>query len=180
MTYINQSKSFVFKALNESDLILLYHWFQEPTIKQWYARGQSWSFDDIKQKYLPRILGKDNVPSFIIYIDALPLGFIQYYCLNDYLPEGIWHKNHRMFQDYHSNKIAGIDLFIAPSNQRGKGLGKQILDLFITELPNSICAILVDPEIHNHQAIRCYEKAGFKRTDYSEDKAYLILLKHLD
>ncbi|WP_454782569.1 GNAT family N-acetyltransferase [Legionella sp. WA2022007384] len=177
MTDINQTTSFIFKPLTENDLMLLYHWFQEPVINQWYARGQSWSFENIKQKYLPRILGKDNVPSFIIYIDEVPLGFIQYYRLSDHVPEGICHNNHPLFDCYPPHKLAGIDLFIAPSNQRGKGLGKQILDSFITELPNSICAVLVDPEIHNHHAISCYEKSGFKRTDYSEDKAYLILIK---
>ncbi|WP_454785822.1 GNAT family N-acetyltransferase [Legionella sp. WA2024007413] len=176
---MNQTQSFIFKPLSENDLTLLYHWFQEPLINQWYARDQSWSFEKIQQKYLPRILGEDKVPSFIIYSGDLPLGFIQYYYLSDHLPEGVHHNNHPLFHCYSPHKLAGIDLFIASSNQRGKGLGKQILDSFVTKLPNTIDAILVDPQVYNHQAIHCYEKAGFTRTDYSEDNAYLILIKPL-
>ncbi|QMT60029.1 GNAT family N-acetyltransferase [Legionella sp. PC997] len=176
---MNHTKSFIFKPLTENDLILLYQWFQEPVINQWYARGKLWSLKDIKEKYLPRVLRGHNVPSFIIYINGLPLGFIQYYCLSNHVPEGIGHKNHPLFHLYQPNNLAGIDLFIASSNQRGKGLGQQIIESFITELPNSINAILVDPAVNNHQAIRCYEKAGFKRTNYSEDNSYLILLKRL-
>jgi aminoglycoside 6'-N-acetyltransferase len=54
-----------FKPLREVDVKILWEWFQEPTINQLYARGQSWSLTDIENKYLPRLIGKDNVPSFI-------------------------------------------------------------------------------------------------------------------
>lgn len=46
---------------------------------QWYARRKSWSLNEIKEKYEPRIVGKENVLSFIIYKDNDPIGFIQYY-----------------------------------------------------------------------------------------------------
>lgn len=85
---MNASESLIFKPLQEKDLNLLYHWFQEPVINRWYARGKAWAF-----------------------------------------------------ADFH--------------------------------------AVLVDPERTNHQAIRCYEKAGFIRTHCSEDKEHLILLKKL-
>ena len=78
-----------FKPLHEDDLQLLYQWFQEPTINQLYARDQAWSLKDIENKYLPRLIGHDNVPSFIIYSDHNPIGFIQYYCLSEHYPEGI-------------------------------------------------------------------------------------------
>lgn len=38
-----------FKPLHKEDLLLLYRWFQEPTINQQYARGQTWSLKDIKK-----------------------------------------------------------------------------------------------------------------------------------
>jgi len=67
-----------FKPLHKDDLQLFYQWFQEPTINQQYARGQTWSLEDIENKYLPRLTGHDNVPSFIIYSDHKPIGFIQH------------------------------------------------------------------------------------------------------
>lgn len=60
-------KPFKFKPLHENDLVLLHQWFQEPTIHQWYARRKHWSLEEIKEKYEPRILGKEYVPSFIVY-----------------------------------------------------------------------------------------------------------------
>ena len=93
-----------FKPLHEDDLQLLYQWFQEPTINQLYARGQAWSFKDIENKYLPRLTGHDNVPSFIIYSDHKPIGFIQYYCLSEHYPEGIQQES-PLFKSYHPNQI---------------------------------------------------------------------------
>ena len=46
-----------FKPLHKDDLRLLYRWFQEPTINQQYARGQTWSLKDIEIKYFPRLNG---------------------------------------------------------------------------------------------------------------------------
>ena len=73
-----------FKPLQEVDLRVLYEWFQEPTINQLYARSQSWSFKDIESKYLPRLIGQDNVPSFIMHLDNKAVGFIQYYRLSEH------------------------------------------------------------------------------------------------
>ena len=72
-----------FRPLTMNDLSLLHHWFQEPVIRQLYARNQVWSLDDMKQKYQPRIIGEENIPSFIIEINNQPSGFIQYYCLQE-------------------------------------------------------------------------------------------------
>ena len=158
---------------------LLFHWFQEPMINEWYARGKHWSFEDIKHKYLPRVQGKDNTPSFIIYKEDRSIGFIQYYCLTEHLPEGIRTKNHPLFKSYQPNQLVGIDLFVADEEHRGKGLGTQILNCFMLKLPMSIKAVIVDPDSNNYKAIRCYVKAGFQPTNYSKNKAYLLLLKIL-
>ncbi|MBN9227499.1 MULTISPECIES: GNAT family N-acetyltransferase [Legionella] len=176
---MNHQSSFNFKPLHEQDINLLYHWFQEPNINRWYARGMVWSLDMVTKKYLPRIYGQDNVPSFIVYLDKQAIGFIQYYCFKDHLPEGISHTKNALFQKYQPNELAGVDLFIAAGDNRGKGLGKHMLDIFTENLPNTFRAVVVDPAINNYQAIHCYEKAGFQHTEYSEDKDYLLLLKTL-
>ena len=173
-------QSFLFKSLCENDFDLLYHWLQEPVINQWYARGKSWTFEDLKQKYLPRIKGKDNVPSFIIYKKERPIGFIQYYCLTDHLPEGIQDFNHSLFKSYQANELVGLDLFVADQDNRGKGWGRQILNCFMLKLPTTTKAVIVDPESNNHRAIRCYLNTGFQPTNYSEDKTYTLLIKLLN
>jgi aminoglycoside 6'-N-acetyltransferase len=117
-----------FKPLRNDDLQLLYRWLQEPIINQLYARGQTWSLKDIENKYLPRLTGHDNVLSFITHMDNKTIGFIQYYCLPEHNPEGL-QKESSLFTSYHPNVIAGIDLFIATCENRGQGLGIDIINL---------------------------------------------------
>jgi aminoglycoside 6'-N-acetyltransferase len=169
----------VFKPLRQDDLQLLYQWFQEPTINQQYAQSQTWSFKDIENKYLPRLTGHDNVPSFIIYSDNKPIGFIQYYCLSEHYPEGI-QKESSLFKSYHPNQIAGIDLFIATHENRGQGFGVVIINQFINELLTHFRLLAVDPKHDNIQAIRCYEKSGFEHSNYSEDQTYRIMIKSIE
>lgn len=167
-----------FKPLHEVDLKILYEWFQEPTINQLYARGQNLSLKDIENKYLPRLMRQDNVPSFIIYLDNKAIGFIQYYCLSDHYPEGIQEEN-SLFKRYHPNQIAGIDLFIAVHENRGKGLGVVIINQFINEFLTHFRLVVVDPNHDNIHAIRCYENAGFEQSNYSENLAYCVMLKNI-
>jgi aminoglycoside 6'-N-acetyltransferase len=139
------------------------------------ARGQHFSYEDIQNKYLPRIVGNENVPSFIVYQNNDPIGFIQYYPVTNHLPEvpvtgELLSLKNPLFNTYHPNEIAGIDCFIAESNDRGKGKGEQMISAFITEFLKDYRAVIVDPVQDNHPAIRCYEKTGFERTDFSEDK----------
>ncbi len=168
-----------FKPLSKNDLELLYHWFKEPTINHWYARDKQWSMADIQDKYLGRIQGKDNIPSYIIYLQDQPVGFIQYYCLDEYFPEGILDYNNDLFKTYRSSQLAGIDIFLAYETARGKGLGVQVIAAFMLKLPLNTRAVLVDPLVNNINAIRCYEKADFKHTDFSKNKDYVVLIKHL-
>ena len=168
-----------FKPLYEVDLKILCEWFQEPTINQLYARGQSWSLKDIENKYLPRLIGQDNVPSFIIHLDNKAIGFIQYYCLSEHYPEGI-QKESALFKNYHPEQIAGIDLFIATHENRGKGLGVVVINQFINEFLTHFCLVVVDPNHDNIHAIRCYEKAGFEQSNYSDDLAYCVMLKRIE
>lgn len=168
-----------FKPLHKDDLRLLYQWFQEPTINQQYAWGQTWSLKDIENKYLPRLNGHDSVPSFIIYLDNNPIGFIQYYCLSDHYPEGI-QKESSLFKSYQPNQIAGIDLFIATHENRGQGFGVVIINQFINEFLTHFRLVIVDPNHDNIQAIRCYKKSGFEESNYSEALDYLLMIRTID
>lgn len=60
-------------------------------------------------------------------------------------------------------RSASIDIFVGPDFHR-RGIGTQairmVLELLITERGHH--RITIDPAAHNHAAIRCYEKAGFR------------------
>jgi aminoglycoside 6'-N-acetyltransferase len=168
-----------FKPLQEADLLILCEWFQEPVINQSYARGQSWSLKDIENKYLPRLKGEDNVPSFIIHMNNEAIGFIQYYSLSEHYPEGI-QADSSLFKNYQPKQIAGIDLFIASYAHRGQGLGVVIINQFINEFLPHFRLVVVDPSYDNIQAIRCYEKSGFHLSTYSKDLAYSVMVKNIE
>jgi aminoglycoside 6'-N-acetyltransferase len=103
------------------------------------------------------------------------MGFIQYYCLDAHLPEGIT-RDSPLFKKYLSHEMAGMDLFIADNDNRGKGLGIQIIHQFITQFLGCYKAVVIDPERQNEQAIRCYKKSGFEMTNFSTDKTHCILI----
>jgi len=168
-----------FQRLQKNDMQLLYQWFQEPLINKQYLSGQTWLLEDIENKYLMRCTDRNSVPSFIIYSNHKPIGFIQSYCLSEHYPEGI-QEHSSLFTQYQPYEIAGIDLFIATHENRGQGLGVMIINQFINEFLAHFCLIAVDPKHDNFQAIRCYEKAGFEQSAYSEDEVYCIMIKHID
>lgn len=58
---------------------------------------------------------------------------------------------------------AGIDLFLDPA-EHGRGLGTDALRALITHLIDTVGhhRISIDPAADNEQAIRCYERVGFK------------------
>lgn len=184
MALIRDSKSqvmsvFKFQPLGIKDLNQLYQWFQEPIINHWYARDKSWSLDEITEKYEPRIAGMEHVPSFIVYKDDLPFGFVQFYILTDSLPDGIDGYESFLFEKYNPRDLPGIDLFIAESEGRGRGLGVELINRFIDKFLTRFKAVVVDPDVNNQQAIRCYEKAGFQQTGFSQDPNHLIMIKSL-
>lgn len=97
--------------------------------------------------------------------------------LSEHLPEGILNYKNSLFNQYSSDQIVGIDCFIASAMDRGNGLGIQLINDFISDFLMCFKGVLVDPAYDNTFAIRCYEKACFKKTTYSENKDYLVMLK---
>jgi RimJ/RimL family protein N-acetyltransferase len=59
----------------------------------------------------------------------------------------------------------GIDQFLAYADQRGRGIGTEMVRAFVLRLFDdpAVTRIQTDPDPRNARAIRCYEKAGFRR-----------------
>lgn len=162
-----------FEPLEFEDLEQLYRWFQTPEVKKWYAKGIDFSREEIRTKYLPRIEGKENIPSYIVSFKGNRIGFIQYYGLNNFLPEGISEYSHPLFSKHVPEEIAGIDLFIGDGAYLDKGIGSAIITEFLMKMvfPKYKMAV-VDPELENLRAIKAYEKAGFSRFSIEQSDKY--------
>ncbi len=170
-----------FKPLTEDDLLLLHDWFQKPRIQQWYARGESYTLNMIKEKYLPRILNPESIPNFIVYVNNTPIGYIQLYCVKDSLPDGVTDYNHSLFDNIKPNEIAGIDLFIADENYLKKGYGTLTVTNFIKEyVQNKYTFLVTDPLKTNKNAIQFFEKNGFKKLpSHPSQSANELLVLHI-
>lgn len=166
-----------FKLLTENDLTLLCEWFQKPHVKQWYARGESYTLEMIREKYLPRILNPQTIPNFIVYADNTPIGYIQLYCTKDSLPDGVTDYTHPLFNNIKPNEIAGVDLFIADENYLKKGYATLTLTNFIKEYVQGKFTLLVtDPLKINVNAIQFFKKNGFKKLSSNQPQSVNELL----
>ena len=166
-----------FKPLHEDDLALLHQWFQKPHIKQLYARGESFTFAMIAEKYLPRIRNPNKIPNYFIYLDGNPMGYIQLYHLSYGLPDGVKDRSHPLFDEFKPEEIAGIDLFIAEEKYLGSGISSDILTNFIGDyIKGKFQAIVSDPVMQNTRAISFFEKNGFKRMTHDADGLHQLML----
>jgi RimJ/RimL family protein N-acetyltransferase len=112
---------------------------------------------EIKNKYLPRILGKEPASCYLILFDEIKIGYIQTYFVCDY-PE--YNKYVKM-----SNDVAGIDIFIGEEDYIHKGHGGIFIKKFLKYIvfkDDDVKTCIVGPDPKNIAAIKAYEKVGFK------------------
>ncbi len=148
------NSEFEFQSLTEADLPLLYDWLNRPHLQEWW--GAEIALEDVREKYLPRIAGSDAARPYLAYIDGQPVGYIQYYLAaegSDWWP------------DEPGPGVLGIDQFLADGDRLGQGLGTAMVSQFVALMMKDprVTEIRVDPRPDNVRAIRCYEKAGFRR-----------------
>ena len=146
---------FDFRPLTDLDIPLLHDWLNRPHLQEWWRNEKS-SVEDVREKYLPRIAGKDAARPYIACKDGTPMGYIQYYLAS----EG----NSDWWPDQPRPGVLGIDQFLADGNQLGLGLGTAMVSQFIDMLMKDLVVkeIRVDPRPDNVRAIRCYAKVGFR------------------
>ena len=145
-----------FRAITFADIALMLRWFNTPHVQEFYSL-RPWTEDEVLAQLTPYISGDKPVSGFIVLLDENPIGYVQSYKVSDYpwpnqnLPEGI------------VKTAAGMDLFIGEKDFFGKGLGQRIIQTFIeTYVYPQYQYCIVDPDIRNVPAIRCYEKLKFK------------------
>lgn len=86
-----------------------------------------------------------------------PIGYIQSYVAVE-TSDGWW-------AGQHDPSVRGIDQFLADAARLGQGLGTLMVREFAELLfqDPAVSKIQADPAPTNARAIRCYEKAGFRK-----------------
>lgn len=84
------------------------------------------------------------------------IGYIQFYQLDNVIKEDY---------GYTGENVYGTDQFIGEVDYWNKGIGTLLVSSmvhFLTEVKNAD-RVVMDHQVRNTRAIRCYEKCGFKK-----------------
>lgn len=144
------------RPMTESDLGLLHRWLNRPHVVEWWG-GERPSVDQVRAHYLPRVLAQECVTPYIGLLDGRPFAFAQSYVALG--AGGGW------WADETDPGVRGIDQAIGEPDLVGRGLGTQLVRALLARLftDPAVTRVQTDPAPSNGKAIRCYEKAGFRR-----------------
>lgn len=146
------------RLMTEGDLEMLHEWLNRPHIVEWWSDGQTGpSLEDVRQQYVPAVLGTEAVTPYIAMLGNEPIGYAQSYVAMA-SGDGWW-------EQITDPGVRGIDQSLANAADLNKGLGTALVSAFVDHLfaDPAVTMVQTDPSPDNHRAIRCYEKSGFVR-----------------
>lgn len=158
------------RKMVHEDLELMTKWLNTKEILEFFGHPSAPpSARQVQEKYGPRIDGAIAVEPYIAETDGRPFAFLQGYRIAnaDYA-------NYGYAMD---ETIYGIDQFIGEPALFNKGYGTRLVTEFLRFIfqEKQADAIVLDPELSNPRAIRCYEKCGFRKVKKIEgNKKWLM------
>ena len=165
-----------FVPLAESHFPLLLKWLEAPHVKKWWDQDVHWTPVLIQQKYGDYIKGYklDNgvakpINAYIICVDEKPIGYIQIYNAYDFPRETPL--------SHLPENLAAFDVLIGEADYLKQGIGSKAITAFLDQYATSYSHVFVDTESTNIVAIRAYEKAGFKKTEYQPHTNEIWMLR---
>lgn len=154
-----------FIPLQKSHFPLLLKWLCVLHVEEWWSEQEPITEQFVTQKYETYVEGYkaneagDRKPifAFVICYDDTPIGYIQYYDVRDFGREEF-----ESIKNFLPLRCAALDFYLGESSFLGKGLGAEVLRLFLKEcISQNFDACYVDPEKENVRALATYKKAGF-------------------
>ncbi len=149
-----QNKNLLVRKLEQKDSPLLAKWLSDPRVLEFYeGRDNPFDQDKVKKEFYDP---NDYVNKCIVAFEGSEIGYIQFYLLEE---------DTKREYGYGDEVIYGIDQFIGEAAYWNKGLGT----LLVTSMANFLLVqkkadlVVMDPQIRNARAIKCYEKSGFKK-----------------
>jgi len=143
----------------QEEYMAMTKWLTNPEILIYYdGRDKTYNVNTVKNKYYPRIIGKDPVTPCMIEDKGQLIGYVQFYRI-----ESKEYDKHNQLSLDHYKSPYGIDLFIGEVNYQNKGIGGKVINVLIQYLFETEGAdvIFIDPQTWNSRAIKCYTKSGF-------------------
>jgi aminoglycoside 6'-N-acetyltransferase len=128
----------------------------------WHGPDEDFPMDRILEKYGPRARGEaPTTPCFITLADR-PIGYVQFYRTDDW-PE--WRDRIGLRPD---PLRWAMDIVIGEPDLWNQGLGTRAVMALLAYLfvRKTAVEVVLTPLADNARAIRCYEKAGFRKTRF--------------
>ncbi len=150
-----------------SDYELMARWLTDLRVLEFFeGRDEPHPLERVRAKYGPAVRGHDAVTPCLIAQDGRPIGYLQFYRLDD-LPTD---ERDAYRLDGDTDGAWAIDLFIGEPELWGKGIGTRALRATVGYLfdERSARQVVIDPQVTNARAIRCYEKVGFQKVKVLE------------
>lgn len=144
------------RPLTPNDYSLLAKWLSDVHVLEFYE-GRDRPYNMLK---VANVFGKKlvrKVTPCIVEYESKAIGYIQFYPLAN--------EDHLIYGFSPQERVYGLDQFIGEPNQWNRGIGT----LLVSETAKYVMKrfdvdfIVVDPQVSNTRAIRCYEKAGFQK-----------------
>ena len=116
--------------------------------------------DQIQAEFAPRLRGEEDATPCVIMLQTAAIGYIQFYRVGEY-----WRNSYELPADYDLESMYGIDQFIGEVSCWNSGFGTRSISLLLRYLfqTNGARRVILDPQVTNLRAIRCYEKCGFRK-----------------
>lgn len=146
------------RKMVRDDLNLMAQWLNTKEVLEFFGDPDAPpSASQVRAKYGPRIDGKVAVEPFIAETERRPFAFMQCYRLSE--------EDYERYGYSIEETIYGIDQFIGEPSLFNKGYGTRMVTEFLAFIfrEKKAAAVIVDPELTNPRAIRCYEKCGFRK-----------------
>lgn len=161
-----QTNELNIRAMSESDYPYMVKWLNDDLVIEYY--GPRLTLEEVIAKYGPRINNEHYVMPCIVEYKDKPIGYIQYY---EILKEQL-----KIYGYSLEESIYGIDQFIGETSLWGKGIGTQMIIGLLECLSskNGVFKVVLDVKSTNLQAIKCYEKCGFRIVKGLEDDHFLM------
>lgn len=169
MQYFLQNEGLSIRYMTEQDFPLMAKWLSDKRVLTYYGDpNQPFDLEKISKKYLPRVNGEIPIVPCIIEYNDMEIGFIQYYKITEQQLIDYGYNDHPL--------TLGIDQFIGEINFWNKGIGTVLVQSILQYLfkVKNAKRVILDPDISNRRAIRCYEKCGFKRVKELPNQSLLM------
>ncbi|WP_343327796.1 GNAT family N-acetyltransferase [Lentibacillus saliphilus] len=150
------------RSLTQHDKHLLVKWLSDPSVLAFYeGRDNPYDLKRVDEHFFQT---EKNVQRCIVTYQNTPIGYIQYYLVTSETSK----------LNLGTGRHFGMDLFIGERDFWNKGIGTKLVqgmvDYLIAE--EQADQVIVDPQITNKRAIRCYEKCGFQKVNILSNHEY--------